>query len=213
VAKIRELDAAVTDACKPTLVILHVYTDLDIQAQPKRREQLSRSSASPIANRDLTASPDLEDLYSIQLLQHISNEIAYSNYSKLILPVAMASNLEGILASDRPTPGGRPTRPASNSFNPLGPDSTNAALDSEVYTRSAPVAPKRMMKCLNAGAVDVITSPLDKARISGLIAHVYRAHKESLKDQAAFLATMRQRKRSWVGMENDVPYAYLRESM
>ena len=70
-----------------------------------------------------------------------------------------------------------------------------------------------MLKYLEAGAVDVLNSPLMKDGVYGLVVHVHRAHKESVKDQAAFLATMRLRKRSWVGIDKEVPYTYLREAM
>ncbi|MCJ1314429.1 3',5'-cyclic-nucleotide phosphodiesterase [Agyrium rufum] len=62
-------------------------------------------------------------------------------------------------------------------------------------------------------AIDVLTCPLQGTRILSLTAHAYRAHKEALRDQAAFLANKRLRKRSWVGVEDSRPYGWLRESM
>lgn len=211
VAKIRELDASIADDCKPTLVILEVYTELDIQGL-RARERSTPSPKSPNPHRDLE-SPDPEDFYSIQLLQHIADEISYTNYSKLIIPVAMTHNLEGYIAATDTRRSGRPNHHTPNSYRSLDAERPKLDFDPSIHGPEAPVDPKRMLKCLEAGAVDVITSPLDKARAYGLVVHVHRAHKESVKDQAAFLATMRLRKRSWVGMDKEVPYAYLRESM
>jgi len=212
VAKIRELDTSIADDCKPTLVILDVYTELDIEGLRVQRERSTPSPKSPIPHRE-PESPDPEDFYSIQLLQHIANEIAYSNYSKLIIPIAMTHNLEGFLAAADPRRSGRPNHHTSDSFSRLDAEIPKPEFDPNIHGPSAPVNPKRMLRCLESGAVDVITSPLNRDRAYGLVVHVHRARNESVQDQAAFLATMQLRKRSWVGMDKEKPYAYLRESM
>ena len=132
---------------------------------------------------------EIEDYDSMQLLLHITNEIAATNYSKLIVPVAI-------------------TQPANDCTEIL-----NVQSDRHQNSSGAPVDHKRLLKYLEAGAVDVLNSPLTKDGVYGLVVHVYRAHKESVKDRAAFLATMRLRKQSWVGIDKEVPYAYLREAM
>jgi hypothetical protein len=43
--------------------------------------------------------------------------------------------------------------------------------------------------------------------------HAYRAHKDASKEQRALLEIKRGRKRSWVGVDDQKPYAYLREAM
>jgi 3',5'-cyclic-nucleotide phosphodiesterase len=72
-----------------------------------------------------------------------------------------------------------------------------------------------MLNCLEAGALDVVQSPLDKARILGLTVHAYRIYKAAKKEQVGFLARARgRRKQSWVGVEEEEkPYAYMREAM
>jgi 3',5'-cyclic-nucleotide phosphodiesterase len=71
-----------------------------------------------------------------------------------------------------------------------------------------------MLQCLDAGALDVVKSPLDKAGIMGLTVHAYRIYKSAKKEQGGFMAmTRRNRKQSWVGVEEEKPYAYLREAM
>jgi 3',5'-cyclic-nucleotide phosphodiesterase len=69
------------------------------------------------------------------------------------------------------------------------------------------------MRYLDVGAVDVLTSPLLQERLPSLGIHAYRAHKDASKDQRALLEMKRGRKRSWVGVDDQKPYAYLREAM
>jgi len=69
------------------------------------------------------------------------------------------------------------------------------------------------MRYLDVGAVDVLTSPLRQERLPSLGIHAYRAHKDASKDHRALLEMKRGRKRSWVGVDDQEPYAYLREAM
>jgi 3',5'-cyclic-nucleotide phosphodiesterase len=77
----------------------------------------------------------------------------------------------------------------------------------------ASVEPGKWLHCLDAGAMDVLTSPLQHSRVKGLPALAYRAYKETCQERTAFLATKSLRKRSWVGFEERKPFAYLREDM
>jgi hypothetical protein len=69
------------------------------------------------------------------------------------------------------------------------------------------------LKCLQVGATDVMDAPITAERVKSLIIHTYRAHLEGLKQQPEFMDPARIRKRSWVGVDEGLPYAYLRESM
>jgi hypothetical protein len=71
----------------------------------------------------------------------------------------------------------------------------------------------RLMRFMDAGAVDVLTCPLTQDKVQALAAHAYRVFKEVTKNDASFLSRNRSRKMSWVGVDEDKPYAYLRESM
>jgi hypothetical protein len=71
----------------------------------------------------------------------------------------------------------------------------------------------RLARYLDAGAVDVLMSPVSKDSAHGLVIHAYRMHKEVTREEASFLATKRNRKLSWVGTNDAKPYAYLREAM
>ena len=206
IAKIRELNASSTTDYRPTLAIIDISSDPDSQRRQDRGERSTPSPTSMSSPRKTAVSSDPEDLYSFQLLQHISNEIAYSNFPELIIPIAMIHNSQGLVATGH-TP--RPTR----YFGRLGHGIADAQFDREIYGPSAPVDLTRMMNCLEIGAADVLTSPLHESRVNALIAHAYRAHKRYSKNQAEFLATMRLKKQSWVGLDREAPYSYLRESM
>lgn len=216
-AKLRELNESIENDLVPTFVILDVVLASDLDDRPPEGASFERSTPSPTSQPArgeglaLTATPNPEEFYSLLLLQHIVAEISYSNLSKLVLPIAMTHNGEGGFHTEYTVASGRPTLPGSSSPRLFGGHSN--ATDRDFFESSAPVDPKRMMRCLEAGAVDVLTSPLRRDRIYGLTTHAYRAHKEASKDQAAFLATKRLRKRSWVGLDEEQPYGYLRESM
>ncbi|THZ28323.1 HD-domain/PDEase-like protein [Aureobasidium pullulans] len=73
--------------------------------------------------------------------------------------------------------------------------------------------PTRMSRFLDAGAVDVLPSPLGVDRVQGLAVHAYRTYKEVAREEASFVLQKRNRKLSWVGIDEERPYAYLREVM
>jgi 3',5'-cyclic-nucleotide phosphodiesterase len=71
----------------------------------------------------------------------------------------------------------------------------------------------RLTRYLDNGAVDVLTSPISRDSVQGLAVHAYRIYKEVSSSEAAFMAQKRNRKLSWVGVDESKPYAYLREAM
>lgn len=71
----------------------------------------------------------------------------------------------------------------------------------------------RMSKYLDAGAVDVLTCPLTTDRLQALAVPAYRRLKEVSRESSTFVLSKRNRKLSWVGIEEEQPYAYLREAM
>ncbi|KAH0201454.1 HD-domain/PDEase-like protein, partial [Aureobasidium melanogenum] len=73
--------------------------------------------------------------------------------------------------------------------------------------------PTRMSRFLDAGAIDVLPSPLGLDRVQGLAVHAYRTYKEVTREAASFVLEKRNRKLSWVGIDEERPYAYLREVM
>lgn len=196
-AKLAELNESIGADLKPALVILETFVDADIEGHDLRRASRELATPSPTSQRpEWLLAPEPDDLYSFALLQHISAEVSFQKLSRLVVPIAMIQYRESGFPMRHTITGGARPRPSSKT--------------TEAF---APVESSRMLKCLNAGAIDVLTCPLQKDRVNGLAAHAYRAHIEATRDQTAFLPTKRLRKRSWVGVDDEKPFAYLRESM
>ena len=211
-AKLAELNESIGTDLKPALVILEVYVDADVEGHDLRRASRELATPSPTSQRqDLSLGREPDNLYSFTLLQHISAEISFKNLSKLVVPIAMIQYRESGVAMRHATTGVARPRPLSSSFGRLSGSPTSTSR--ETTEAHAPVESGRMLKCLDAGAIDVLTSPLQADRVYCLAAHAYRAHIEATRDQTAFLPTKRLRKRSWVGVDDGKPYAYLRQSM
>ena len=124
----------------------------------------------------------------MHLLTHVTSEIQTRNFSRLVIPVVILSGLEKEWASN--------TLPSPSVHGP------------QILTDTV-----RLVRYLDAGAVDVLSSPLSKDNIHGLAIHAYRVHKEVAREETSFLTTKRNRKLSWVGVNDAKPYAYLREAM
>jgi hypothetical protein len=133
-----------------------------------------------------TSEPN--DIYGTHLLTHVSSEISSRNFSKVVVPVVMLTGLEREAApSGIPSPG--------------------------IYGAQVLTDTVRLSRYLDAGAFDVFSSPLSKDRMHGLVIHAYRLQKEFAREEASFLTSKRNRKLSWVGVDDAKPYGYLREAM
>ncbi|KAF2659268.1 HD-domain/PDEase-like protein [Lophiostoma macrostomum CBS 122681] len=170
----------------PTIVLIDIPYD-----EEQRQKRLSREprTPSPTASRLVRSdTSEPEDIYGMHLLLHVSSEIQSKNYPKLVIPVVILSGLDRDWASN--------TLPSPSLHG------------SQVLTDTV-----RLVRYLDAGAVDVLSSPLSKDNVHGLAVHAYRVHKEVSREELAFLTTKRNRKLSWVGVNDAKPYAYLREAM
>ena len=156
------------------------------------------------------SSSDFADSYGLSLLQHISSEISTSSLSKLVVPVAMIYDKRSEHPTSHIFTSNCPSRPSSGGFLVSG--STSSSPRRAVRT-PALSEHQQMLRCVDTGAVDVLTSPLQEERLRGLTVHAYRAHKEALNERTRFLAQKKVRKRSWLGNNDNKPYAYLREAM
>lgn len=184
-AKIAQLLESTKDNV-PTIVLIDLPYDEELRLRRLSREPRTPSPTATRLIRIDTGEPD--DIYGMHLLTHISSEIASKNYSKLVIPVVILSGLDREWAS-----------------NSLPSPSIHG---SQVLTDTV-----RLVRYLDAGAVDVLSSPLSKDSVHGLVIHAYRVHKEVSREEASFLAIKRNRKLSWVGVNDQKPYAYLREAM
>ncbi|KAF1832752.1 HD-domain/PDEase-like protein [Decorospora gaudefroyi] len=177
-----------TKAHIPTFVIIDIPYDEEQRMKRLSREPRTPSPTSSRLTRIDTSEPD--DIYAMHLLTHISSQISSRNFPKLVVPVVMLSGLDHHEpSSDEPLPS-----PGLHVSYPLA-DAV------------------RLTRYLDAGAVDVLTSPMSKDRMLGLVIHAYRLQREFTREQASFLTTKRNRKLSWVGVDDTKPYAYLREAM
>jgi len=70
-----------------------------------------------------------------------------------------------------------------------------------------------VQRCIELGAVDVATSPLSAAGVLNLRKCIYKAHQDAVREQRMLMQVRRGRQRSWVGVSEGKPYAYLREAM
>ncbi|KAI9789871.1 MAG: 3',5'-cyclic-nucleotide phosphodiesterase [Candelina submexicana] len=207
-AKVAELNQPIGSDLRPTMMLLDIPSGDWSEEQLKRisREVQTPSSDSPRQQPPIL--PEAGDFQGLPLLKYITSQIKYQNLSKLFIPVAI---LHGPDARSHPPAlsGGGSSTLGSFSTSESAPSSGQPAnLDLQ-----STIDPRRLLGCMEAGAVDVLTGPLSKERVYNLVVHAYRVHKEVSREQQAYLAVKRGRKRSWVGVNEGKPYAYLREAM
>lgn len=205
-SKLAELHDASTADLIPTLVLVDIPYDDRLE---EIRNKNSNRTPSPTSRRIDGSSPDDSDgaFYGLSLLHWIAVDIQQHNLSKLVVPVAVTA----ILNTDQPT--SAPHERHDDLAEPASIPKHRLVSRLRAASVNVPLDQRRTMKYLDIGAVDVLTSPFLRERLPSLAIHAYRAHKESLKDHNAFLEVKRGRKRSWVGLDDQKPYAYLREAM
>ena len=194
-SNLRKLDTAGSDET-PLLVLSTTILESDNEFD--LRDASSRSS-SP------SPSPDSEGL---SLIQHLANEIATSNLSKLVIPIALLSGpVQGATGSQTFSDSHR-SRPPSWGIPSSAPRSSESRSDA-----GRDLLSRNTLKCLDAGAVDVLRSPLREEGIHRLTVRVYRTYKDAQKERIEATGKKRSRKLSWLGNTENKPYAYLREKM
>lgn len=199
---------------QPTLVILEASPETN--NDDVTSTNFLRPSSNPLhinkRKEPRLSSPESGELYGMALLQQICAEISASKLSKLVIPIVMIPAIHNSIHNangDRRSVSTRPQHMSSGGLNRISTPSNYR----ETNTPSTMVTPQQVVHCMDAGALDVLLSPLQPNRLESLVTLGYRAHKETSRDRAAVLATARLRKRSWVGFEDKRPYAYLREEM
>ncbi|KAK1145919.1 3',5'-cyclic-nucleotide phosphodiesterase [Aspergillus melleus] len=190
-SKLAECNDRGMKACSP----IFAFFDIDMNGDESglARRKSSRGSWPEIAppsptslHRQFTFSSQSEGTYDLKLLSGLSADIQVQESPNLIVPVAILRSPQGV--------------------------PTSAPAEEPRGNVSIP-GPHQISRCLDAGAVDVLAAPLDKARVQGLIVHAFRTRKSALKEQSRFLSRKKLRKHSWVGVHDEQPYAYLREAM
>ncbi len=170
---------------KPTVVLIDTPHNETVPSERSRSRSPSPHSLPPSETEDEVQVYSEGDVYGLQLLQRIVSEAHLRNLSKLVVPIVLV----------------------------------NSSLPHKLPALAVHPPPHRLpdrrllKRCLDLGATNVLISPIPTSSISALQVHAYQAHKNAAKDQQALLELHRGRKRSWVGVTDDRPYAYLRESM
>ena len=182
-------------ALKPTLFIL------DTPYQEHIAERSRSGSPTPLSLTADDHENDEEELYGLALLRRIISESYVRNAAKLVVTVPIV----GFPYGDRP----ERDHDASDSWEQVGIDQLR--LDPVENRRAANM--RMLKKCLDLGATDVMTNPMHGNCVANLEVHAYRAHRDASLDQKAVLELRRGRKRSWVGISDEKPFAYLREAM
>jgi 3',5'-cyclic-nucleotide phosphodiesterase len=215
-SKLSEIHEAIKAECTPIIACFDVGSESNKDhyfkavRQPKFHPSAQAESPLPsptILRREITFSSESDESYGLQLLSRIASDLQVEEGAKVIIPVAIVQPKRNSSIDET---AGEHTRFASITRSPYGNETTPATVED----KSDVIDPQMMLQCLDAGALDVVKSPLDKAGIMGLTVHAYRVYKKAKKEQAGFMAlAKRGRKQSWVGVDEEKPYAYLREAM
>ncbi|KAJ4391444.1 3',5'-cyclic-nucleotide phosphodiesterase [Gnomoniopsis smithogilvyi] len=188
----------------PTIVLIDVPYD---ERLPQRRGRSPSRSRSPSPHSNPSpakseAQISAAELYGLRLLQRVVAEADMLKLTKLVIPIPIISLPPllqvgpriGSTEADENAVGGTPIPMSS----PSGRSSR----------------PELVQTCVDYGAADVMTSPLQAQNIESLEVHAYKAHQASIKERDALLQARKNRKRSWVGVDTGgKPFAYLREAM
>ncbi|KAI1450938.1 HD-domain/PDEase-like protein [Annulohypoxylon stygium] len=190
---------------KPTLVLID--TPYDEQALELPLYERDHSPCSEVSRGELTEGDLVGELYGLKLLERIVYETHLRSLTRLVVPIPIISfpSLQSPPANDGTNDGANDESSRSGYVGYLSeaPTATSKSLSSRALLR----------RCLDAGAVDVMASPMHIKTLTTLEVHAYRAHKKAAREQQAALEVSRGRKRSWVGVHEDQPYSYLREAM
>ncbi|KAL8874599.1 MAG: hypothetical protein Q9174_000062 [Haloplaca sp. 1 TL-2023] len=173
---------------EPILVILEASMAIETQGSEMRavpRETRPPSVPQSSSRRSMvsTTMSDPMPIHDVNLLQFISSQISKSELSRAIVPIVF-------VPSTQPPHGDRGK-----------PNTVHPALSHQFF------------KYLEDGATDVLFSPLAHDCIRCIMSNVYRVRKDESAFKAAAQEAKKTRKRSWVGIDDRKPYAYLREEM
>lgn len=155
------------------------------------------SSQSTSPTFDSSSYPEIhapdEELYGLNLLQKLITEAHLRNIAKLVVPIPIISRSQADQASATMTDG------ALEQYAP--------PLKSIAANRGI------IRKCLDLGAVDVIISPLSSKCMKTLEVCILRALRDTAREQKALREIKKGRQLSWVGINEEKPFAYIREAM
>lgn len=172
---------------KPTIVLIDTPYDEDVpESRPRSRSTSPRPRSSPA--EDEIHVPD-EEVYGLKLLQRVITEAHLRNLSKLVVPIPVIS---------KPPPAAWSDESPAPALSPV---------------EQCAVDPALLRRCIDLGAADVVVSPINAKCMAGVGVQAYKAYKEAARQQRALMDVRKGRKLSWVGVNQEKPFAYLREAM
>lgn len=174
------------DPVNPTATLLLIDLPYDDTPQP---DTFQLSSAAKALTSNPVEKDEPQDVYGMHLLRHVCSCIQQRTLSPLIVPIAVVGSSAKVDEALQQEP----------SLHAL---SQHATSDSG-----------RLVRFLDVGAQDVLSHPLQTDRMRSLAVHAYRICKEVASEDASSLLTKRNRKLSWIGVDEQRPFAYLREVM
>ena len=191
------LDGPMIDL-KPTIVLFDAPHH-DFAQQEPRASSRPASPASTTPSRPAEIQAPDEELYGLNLLRKLITEAHLRNVAKMVIPIPIISH---------------PSEEQQQLPTAVGEEiiGSSSVRDRRPLTGLAANRPA-IKRCLELGAADVILGPLSSKCIATLEMCAYRAHRDAAKEQQALFDIRRGRQRSWVGVNEEEPFAYLREAM
>ncbi|KAJ0118308.1 hypothetical protein J7T55_009091 [Diaporthe amygdali] len=181
----------------PTILLIDTPYDEDVVDRTSRSRSPSPHSRPMQENEHEGQISDVE-LYGLRLLQRVVAEADMLKLLKLVVPIP-------IISPPMLPQAGSTTASASIETGAIGETMASSLSQSR---------PELVRRCLEFGAVDVMTSPLQQQNIESIEVHAYKARQAAAREREAVLQVRKNRKRSWVGVDTGgKPFAYLREAM
>jgi len=160
-------------------------------------------------SRRESSTTDIEDLhlYGGRLLEYIISDIKKESISRLVVPVIVMKMTKEFPKDGDKAVTARVKRPDSQAGNPFSSTPLGGA------SIDIPPEQQRAVRYIDIGAADILRNPIHAGQLPNLAIQIYRIYKEYLHGKEAHEDRARDRHRSWVGLGESKPYAYLREAM
>lgn len=185
---------AATGDNNPTIILIDIPYDERVSERNNRSRSPSPHTRPSKEEHDAQIS-DVE-LYGLRLLQRIVAEADMLRLMKHVVAIPVISF------------------PPSFESDGMDPGAVGGTPISIFSLNRRASRPGLVRKCLEFGAADVMTSPLQPQNIESLEIHAFKAHRAAAREREAVMQARKNRKRSWVGVETSgKPFAYLREAM
>jgi 3',5'-cyclic-nucleotide phosphodiesterase len=184
----------------PTLVLIDVPSD-DVL------ESTSTTDTEPAPDdhgKTCVSHDGTSELYGYNLLQSIVTGLKTQHPSNPVVPIVVNDIHKDHAIDAMDYPRLLPNTFYTNPFDKTPKPGAGVTLPQEH---------QRAFRFISAGAVDVLTKPINPEQLLGVALHVYRVSKNTVEGNVVAHQPSRERKRSWVGVDDTKPYSYLREEM